>query len=124
MNVPPLELKPTVPRIESVAPSRPTRPRPTLRTGAIAVLVWAAVFAASLLVAIVGRLAGVEALALIGGYGVIFFGVGGAAFQLRVELDLYARLTGSVLVGFANRWHFAINPAHSSTLHDRAIPQV
>jgi hypothetical protein len=101
MNVPPLELKPTVPRIESVAPSRPTPPRPTLRTGAIAVLVWAAVFAASLLVAIVGRLAGVEALALIGGYGVIFFGVGGAAFQLRVELDLYARLTGSVLVGFA-----------------------
>lgn len=64
-------------------------------------LVWAAVFAVSLLLAVIGRLAGVEALALIGGYGVVFFGVGGAAFQLRVELDLYARLTGSVLVGFA-----------------------
>ena len=101
MNVRSLELKPTVPRIESVAPSGPSPPRPTLRPGAISVLVWAAVFAASLLMAIVGRLAGVEALALIGGYGVIFFGVGGAAFQLRVELDLYARLTGSVLVGFA-----------------------
>jgi hypothetical protein len=67
----------------------------------VAVLLWAGVFAASLLLAVIGRLAGVEALALIGGYGVVFFGVGGAAFQLKADLELYARLTGSVLVGFA-----------------------
>jgi hypothetical protein len=67
----------------------------------VAVLLWATVFAASLLLALIGRLAGVEALALIGGYGVVFFGVGGAAFQLKIDLELYARLTGSVLVGFA-----------------------
>jgi hypothetical protein len=67
----------------------------------MAVLVWAAVFAASLVLAVIGRLAGIEAFALIGGYGVVFFGVGGAAFQLKPKLELYARLTGSVLVGFA-----------------------
>lgn len=64
-------------------------------------LLWAAVFACSLLVAIIGRLAGAEALAVLGGFGVVFFGIGGAAFQLRQQLDLYARLTGSVLVGFS-----------------------
>jgi hypothetical protein len=80
-------------------PARPSGRGPA--TGAVAVLLWAAVFAASLLIAVVGRLTGIEAFALIGGYGVVFFGVGGAAFQLKPGLELYARLTGSVLVGFA-----------------------
>jgi hypothetical protein len=65
------------------------------------VLVFAAMFAASLMLAVIGRLAGVEAFALIGGYGVVFIGIGGAAFQLKPRLELYARLTGSVLVGFS-----------------------
>lgn len=61
----------------------------------------AAAFAASLLLALIGGLARVEALALIGGYGVVFLGAGAAPFQLRPHLELYARLTGLVLVGFA-----------------------
>jgi len=79
-------------------PGRPVLTRPGRGGGAV--LLWAALFAGSLPLAVLGRLAGVEALALLGGFGVVFFGLGGAAFQLNPNLDLYARLTGSVLVGF------------------------
>ncbi len=75
----------------------PSRPFP----GVLAVRATAAVFLLSLLLAVLGRLARVEALALVGGYGVIFFGIGAAPFQLRTRLDLYVRMTGAVLVGFS-----------------------
>ena len=89
---------------------RPQSPAPSLAipeasgdagSGARAIRACSAIAAASLLLAAIGRLAGVDALALIGGYGVVFFGFGAAPFQLRPALDLYARLTGIVLVGFS-----------------------
>lgn len=61
----------------------------------------ACAFAAGLLLAIIGRAAQIEALALIGGYAVVFFGIGAAPFQPHAWLDPYARLTGAVLVGFS-----------------------
>jgi hypothetical protein len=66
-----------------------------------AVLWFAVVFGAAIAVGAVGRATRNEALALGGGYGVIFFGIGGAPFQLHADLDLYARLTGAILVGFS-----------------------
>lgn len=69
--------------------------------GGTVVRACAAIAAISLLMAIAGRLAGVEALALIGGYGVVFLGLGAAPFQPRAKLDPYARMTGTVLVGFS-----------------------
>jgi hypothetical protein len=77
------------------APSTPSR------GGIRAVRCFAALFVASLVVAVAGRMTGIEALALSGGYGVIFFGVGAAPFQLHPDLDLYARITGAVLVGLS-----------------------
>jgi len=71
------------------------------RAGVIAVRSFAALSVASAVFAVVGRLTGQEALTLIGGYGLVFFGVGGAPFQLKTDLDLSARLTGAVLVGFS-----------------------
>ena len=71
------------------------------RSGVRAVSAFAILFAFAVVLAVVGRASRVEALALIGGYGVVFFGIGAAPFQLRPDLDLYARLTGSILVGFS-----------------------
>ncbi len=76
------------------APARPS-------AGVLAVQAIAASAGVSLLCAIVGRATHVEALALIGGYGVVFLGIGAAPFQLRTTLDLWVRLTGAVLVGFS-----------------------
>jgi hypothetical protein len=67
----------------------------------VAIWLWAALAVASLGLAVIGRANRNEALALIGGYGVLFFGIGGAPLQLCPRLDLYARLTGSMLVGFS-----------------------
>lgn len=93
MNVETAETKPASVTVRS-APARPS-------AGALAVQAIAASAGVSLLCAIVGRATHVEALALIGGYGVVFLGIGAAPFQLRIGLDLYARLTGAVLVGFS-----------------------
>jgi hypothetical protein len=49
----------------------------------------------------VGQVSQAQALRLIGAYGVIFFGVGGAPFQLRADIEFYTRLTGATLVGFS-----------------------
>lgn len=91
--------------IRSLEPTAPAPLRPSARrrqrTDVWAIHGFAALFVGSLLFAVVGRVAEVEALALIGGYGVLFFGVGGAPFQLCPNLGLSARLTGSVLVGFS-----------------------
>lgn len=74
---------------------------PASPAGARAVVWFAGLFALAALLAALGKLVGNEALQLVGGYGVVFVGVGGAPFQLRIDLDLYARLTGSILVGFS-----------------------
>jgi hypothetical protein len=102
MNVRTVELEQPTTRIPPVVPREPDRPVATTPgPGGGAVLLWAALFAVSLLLAIIGRIAGAELFAVGGGFGVVFFGIGGAAFQLRPSLDIYARLTGSVLVGFS-----------------------
>jgi hypothetical protein len=102
MNVRTAELTRPTTRIPPVVPREPERPVATTPSpGGGAVLLWAALFAASLLLAVLGRLAGIELFAVSGGFGVVFFGVGGAPFQLRPSLNFYARLTGSVLVGFS-----------------------
>lgn len=74
--------------------------RPPSR-GAQTIRWFAVLFAVSLLLAVAGSVSGLEALALSGGYGVVFFGIGAAPFQLRTDLDLYARLTGTILTGFS-----------------------
>ena len=101
MDVRSAELNP--PAWQAVPQDRdaPGPDRTGLRPDATAVWLWALLSVASLLLAIVGRAVGVEALALIGGYGVVFFGIGGAPFQLFPKLELYARLTASMLVGFS-----------------------
>lgn len=93
MNVRTVEPKPARPR----PPAAAHRPRPPGE----AVRVCAATFAVSFVLAVIGRAAQIEALALIGGYGVIFLGIGAAPFQLRPGIGLYARMTGAVLVGFS-----------------------
>ncbi len=63
---------------------------------------WLALLAVvSLAVAVAGRQTSIEALSLIGAYGVIFLGIGSAPFQLITRLDVYARLTCAILVGFS-----------------------
>jgi hypothetical protein len=93
MNVRTVELKPA----RTMPPAAASRPRP----GGEAVRVCAATFAVSFVLAVIGRVAQIEALALIGGYGVVFLGIGAAPFQLRPGIGLYARLTGAVLFGFS-----------------------
>jgi hypothetical protein len=93
MNVQAAETKPA----GLTMPNAPTRPSP----GVLAVQATAALAAVSLLCAVVGRATHVEALALIGGYGVVFLGIGAAPFQLRTGLDVWARFTGAALVGFS-----------------------
>lgn len=93
MNVELAETKPGY----LMMPALPTRPS----AGVLAVQAIAALACVSLLCAIVGRVTHVEALALTGGYGVVFFGIGAAPFQLRTQLDIWARLTGAALVGFS-----------------------
>jgi hypothetical protein len=66
-----------------------------------AVLLYALLFLLSFLVAVLGRVTANEEASLIGGYGTLFFGVGGAPFQLNPDLNRYPRLTGSILVGFS-----------------------
>jgi hypothetical protein len=87
-------------RTETAAPPPQMSLTSTLRSGITAVYAIAALFAASLVIVLMGRATGQEALTLVGGYGVVFFGVGAAPFQLNVQLDLYARLTAAVVVGF------------------------
>src|SRR5579875_2303116 len=93
MNVQAAETK----QVGLTVPNAPTRPS----AGVLAVQATAAVAGVSLLCALVGRATRVEALALIGGYGTLFFGIGAAPFQLRTGLDLWARFTGATLVGFS-----------------------
>ncbi len=69
--------------------------------GTVAVRSISVAFLVCIALAVVGRIAKLEAFALIGGLGVVFFGAGAAPFQLRTNLNLYTRLTGAVLVGFS-----------------------
>ncbi len=104
--------------VKTVEPEQPTAPFPALdavgRVGAVPrravtepephlslVRACATGAAGSLVLALIGRFTGIEAVALVGGYGVLFLGIGAAPFQLRPGLSLYARLTGTVIVGFA-----------------------
>jgi hypothetical protein len=86
-------------------PDSPARmqvtPRVPSRNGVLAVRWFAFLFVVSVAFAAAGLETKLEALSLVGGYGIAFFGVGGAPFQLAAELDPYARLTGAILVGFS-----------------------
>lgn len=75
----------------------PSRPSP----GVLTVRAVTTLSVISLILAALGRATGIEALALGGGYGVVFLGIGAAPFQLRANLDIYVRITGAVLVGFS-----------------------
>jgi hypothetical protein len=99
----PVVPKTNIPTLERPPAARPARVVPVAprHRGGGPVRWLAGLFALSVMLAVVGRASDVEALALTGGYGVLFFGIGAAPFQLLPNLDLYARLTGAVLVGFS-----------------------
>ncbi len=80
--------------------SAPPARRPGVRD-ARAISGFAVLFALSVGMAVAGRLLANEALALIGGYGVVIFGIGGAPLQLHGQLNLAARLSGALLVGLS-----------------------
>ena len=70
-------------------------------SGPLGVLLCSVLFALAFMIVVLGRLTNIEALTLGGAFGVVFFGVGAAPFQLIARLDIYARLAGAVLVGFS-----------------------
>lgn len=65
------------------------------------VLFCSGLFLTAFVVTVLGRVASVEALSLGGAFAVVVFGVGAAPLQRFIQLGIYARLGGAILVGFS-----------------------
>ncbi len=65
------------------------------------VLLCSGVAIAALVIAVIGRVASVEAMSLGGAFVVVVFGIGASPLQLLTRLDIYARLSGAILIGLS-----------------------
>jgi hypothetical protein len=79
----------------------PESDEPASQTGARGILLCTLLFVLSLLITAIGVVAHAQAARLVGGLGVVIFGIGAAPFALIPETDLAARLTAASLVGLS-----------------------